>query len=87
MVYAISPPLVNIITFCSTLYLYDKYCLSVFIYSLPITYGITLHELGVEQVHKYQGREPSGRKMDDIALDYNSTIRDTIKYKKFKSLA
>ena len=58
-----------------------------FIYSLPITYGITLHELGVEQVHKYQGREPSGRKMDDIALDYNSAIKDMIKYKKCKELS
>ena len=38
----------------------------------PITYGITLSELSEEQVHSYQGREPSGRKMDDIALDYNS---------------
>lgn len=38
----------------------------------PITYGITMSELSEEEVHRYQGREPSGRKMDDIALDYNS---------------
>ena len=42
------------------------------IFSLPVTYGITLNELGEETVHKYQGKEPSGRKTDDIALDYNS---------------
>ena len=41
-------------------------------FSLPVTYGITLNELGEETVHKYQGKEPSGRKTDDIALDYNS---------------
>ena len=42
--------------------------------SKPITYGITLSELTEEEVHKYQGREPSGRKTDDIVLDYNSKI-------------
>ena len=40
-------------------------------FSKPITYGITLSELTEEEVHKYQGREPSGRKTDDIVLDYN----------------
>ena len=43
--------------------------------SLPVTYGITLNELGEETVHKYQGKEPSGRKIDDIALDHHSKCR------------
>ena len=37
----------------------------------PITYGITLDELDGE-VHKFQGREPSGRKFNEIVLDHNS---------------
>jgi len=37
----------------------------------PITYGITLDELN-DEVHKYQGREPSGRKFNEIVLDHNS---------------
>jgi len=37
----------------------------------PITYGITLHELD-GLVHKYQGREPSGRKFNEIVLDHNN---------------
>jgi len=40
--------------------------------SKPITYAVTLSELGDEIVHKYQGREPSGRKINEIVLDYNS---------------
>ena len=39
--------------------------------SRPITYGITLNELN-DEVHKYQGREPSGRKFNEIVLDHNS---------------
>ena len=37
----------------------------------PIVYGITLDELD-GLVHKYQGREPSGRKFNEIVLDHNS---------------
>jgi len=48
----------------------DFFCLQTI--SLPVTYGITLDELGVEVVHKYQGKEPSGRKTDDIALDHHN---------------
>ena len=40
----------------------------------PITYGIALNELDGE-VHKYQGREPSGRKFGEIVLDMNSNIK------------
>ena len=47
-------------------------CSSSLCFSKPITYGITLSELSEEEVHQYQGREPSGRKMDEIVLDYNS---------------
>ncbi len=41
-------------------------------YSKPVTYALTLEELGPEEVHKYQGREPSGRMFNEIALDHNS---------------
>ena len=40
--------------------------------SKPITYALTLNELGTEVVHKYQGREPSGRMFNEIVLDHNS---------------
>ena len=46
-------------------------------FSKPITYAVTLSELGEEVVHKYQGREPSGRKINEIVLDYNS---EEVKY-------
>ena len=39
--------------------------------SKPIIYALTLNELGTEVVHKYQGREPSGRMFNEIALDHN----------------
>ena len=39
--------------------------------SRPITYGIALNELA-EEVHRFQGREPSGRKINEICLDHNS---------------
>ena len=39
--------------------------------SRTATYGITLNELK-DEVHKYQGREPSGRKTNEIVLDHNS---------------
>ena len=40
--------------------------------SKPITYALTLEELGTELIHQYQGREPSGRMFNEIALDHNS---------------
>jgi len=40
--------------------------------SKPITYSLTLEELGTEIVHKYQGREPSGRMFNEIVLDHNN---------------
>ena len=49
--------------------------------SKPITYALTLEELGTELVHTYQGREPSGRMFNEIVLDHNSkefTIRNCI---------
>ena len=42
--------------------------------SQAITYGICLNELGERLVHKYEGREHSGRKFNEIALDYQSKI-------------
>ncbi|XP_059081128.1 glutaminase liver isoform, mitochondrial-like isoform X2 [Tigriopus californicus] len=38
----------------------------------PVTYAITLNELGEELVHKYQGRKPSGRMFNEIVLDDNN---------------
>ena len=43
--------------------------------SKPITYSLTLEELGTEEVHKYQGREPSGRMFNEIVLDHNSEFQ------------
>ncbi len=42
--------------------------------SKPITYSLTLEELGTEVVHRYQGREPSGRMFNEIVLDHNSEV-------------
>ena len=41
-------------------------------FSKPVTYAVTMSELGEEIVHKYQGREPSGRNINEIVLDLNS---------------
>jgi glutaminase len=41
-------------------------------YSKPLNYAIALNELGADVVHKYIGQEPSGRKFNDLDLDYNS---------------
>lgn len=35
----------------------------------PINYGIALEELGVEEVHKYVGREPSGQSFNELLLN------------------
>lgn len=40
--------------------------------SKPITYSLTLEELGTDTVHEYQGREPSGRMFNEIVLDHNN---------------
>ena len=37
-----------------------------------MSYGITVSELGEDKVHEFQGKEPSGRKQSEIALDINS---------------
>ena len=37
-----------------------------------MNYAIALNELGSEVVHDYIGQEPSGRKFNDLDLDYNS---------------
>ena len=42
------------------------------IFSKPLNYAIALNELGSNIVHKYVGQEPSGRKFNDLDLDYNS---------------
>jgi len=38
----------------------------------PLNYAIALNELGADVVHGYIGQEPSGRKFNDLDLDYNS---------------
>ena len=40
--------------------------------SKPLSYAIALNELGSDVVHEYIGQEPSGRKFNDLDLDYNS---------------
>jgi glutaminase len=35
----------------------------------PINYAFALEELGEEQVHRYIGREPSGRRFNELTLD------------------
>ena len=42
--------------------------------SKPITYALSLEELGTELVHTYQGREPSGRMFNEIVLDHNGDV-------------
>ncbi|CAG0913555.1 unnamed protein product [Notodromas monacha] len=40
--------------------------------SKPLTYGLALNEVGRTAVHKYVGKEPSGRMFNSLTLDYNS---------------
>ena len=49
-------------------------------FSKPITYALTLEELGTEIVHRYQGREPSGRMFNEIVLDHNSKSPSILSY-------
>ena len=49
-------------------------------FSKPITYALTLEELGTEIVHRYQGREPSGRMFNEIVLDHNSKNPSILSY-------
>ena len=42
--------------------------------SQVLTYAICLNELGQERVHQLQGREPSGRQFNEIALDHHSML-------------
>ena len=37
--------------------------------SKPVTYGLALEEHGEQGVHRYVGREPSGRNFNELALD------------------
>lgn len=39
---------------------------------MPLNYAIALNEIGSETVHEYVGQEPSGRKHNELDLDYNS---------------
>ena len=41
---------------------------------MPLNYAIALNEIGSETVHEYVGQEPSGRKHNELDLDYNSKI-------------
>lgn len=40
--------------------------------SKPLNYAIACSEKGSEYVHKYVGREPSGRSFNEICLDHNN---------------
>ena len=48
------------------------YILYLIFFSKPLNYAIALNELGSETVHDYVGQEPSGRKFNELDLDYNS---------------
>ena len=47
--------------------------------SKPITYTLSLEELGADVVHKYQGREPSGRMFNEIVLDHDGELLCSVK--------
>ena len=47
--------------------------------SKPITYTLSLEELGADVVHKYQGREPSGRMFNEIVLDHDGELLFLVK--------
>ena len=49
----------------------SKYAI-LYYFSKPLNYAIALNELGSETVHGYVGQEPSGRKFNELDLDYNS---------------
>ena len=48
--------------------------MKIFYFSKPLNYAIALNELGSETVHDYVGQEPSGRKFNELDLDYNSKL-------------
>ena len=52
----------------------SKFAIYIVLYhfSKPLNYAIALNELGSETVHGYVGQEPSGRKFNELDLDYNS---------------
>ena len=37
--------------------------------SKAVSYALTVTELGEETVHRFQGKEPSGRRRNEIVLD------------------
>ena len=49
-----------------------NYDFSLVRHSQALTYGICLNELGERLVHKFEGREHSGGKFNEIALDHQS---------------
>ena len=46
------------------------YLISISMISNPLTYAVCLEELGEDLVHKFQGRAPSGRTFNEIALNH-----------------
>ena len=54
--------------------------------SQVLTYAICLNELGQDRIHQLQGREPSGRQFNEIALDHYSTLNNSILYILFQHL-
>ena len=50
------------------------YRISIFMISNPLTYAVCLEELGEDLVHKFQGRAPSGRTFNEIALNHQGKL-------------
>ena len=40
--------------------------------SKPLTYALTLNDIGCQEVHRYVGQEPSGESFNMIKLDRRS---------------
>ncbi len=51
-----------------------KECFSMQDASKIITYLMTVSQLGQDTVHRYQGKEPSGRRRNEIVLDHHGQI-------------
>ena len=69
--------LINLIKFLSNVhnaFSHFTYLISFSKISNPLTYAVCLEELGEDLVHKFQGRAPSGRTFNEIALNHQGKL-------------